>query len=92
MMLILTVLVIFILLVSSEVWWRTRRPHDEFSRKFIHIVVGSMVAFAPFYLQRVEILVLSVGFIVAVGISKYFNIFQSIHSVERQLGGRYFLR
>jgi len=60
------------------------------SRKFIHIVVGSLVALGPFYLSWTEIIILSVGFIFVVGISRYFNIFQSIHAVERPTWGEVF--
>jgi phytol kinase len=90
MTLILTVLIIFFLLMLSELWWRTRRPNDEFSRKFIHIVVGSLVAFAPFYLSWTQIVVLSGGFIAVVAVSKYLNVFQSIHAVERPTWGEIF--
>ena len=87
MTLILTVSLVFALLVGSEWWWRRRKPRDELSRKFIHIVVGSLAAFWPFYLSWNQILVLSVGFIVAVAVSKYFNIFKAIHAVERPTWG-----
>ena len=87
MTLILTVLAVFWLLVLSEYWWRKRRPHDEFSRKFIHIFVGSLAAFWPFYLEWHWIVLLSLAFIVVVVLSKYFNIFKSIHTVERPTWG-----
>ena len=87
MALILTVLAIFGLLVGSELWWRKRRPHDEFSRKFIHIVVGSMAAFWPFYLAWGWIVALSVAFVVVIMLSRYFGIFKSLHAVERPTWG-----
>lgn len=87
MTLILTVIGIFAVLVASECWWRTRHPHSEFSRKFIHIVVGSQAAFWPFYLSWNVIVLLGVAFIVVVSISKYFKIFQAIHAVERPTWG-----
>lgn len=90
MALILTVLVIFLLLIASEAWWRWRKPHDEFSRKFIHIFVGSIAAFFPFYLEWHWIILLSIGFVVAVAVSKYFNVFKSIHAVERPTWGEVF--
>lgn len=82
-----SVLFVFILLVISEVWWRKRKPHDEFSRKFIHIFVGSFAAFWPFYLSWGWIVGLSSAFIVVVSLSKYFEIFKSIHTVERPTWG-----
>lgn len=87
MALILTVLAVFAILVASELWWRKRRPHDEFSRKFIHIFVGSLAAFWPFYLAWHWIIALSAAFVVVISLSKYFNVFKSIHTVERPTWG-----
>ncbi len=90
MSLILTIAFVFALLVGSELWWRARKPHDEFSRKFIHIVVGSIAAFWPFYLLWGQIVFLSAAFIVVVGVSRYFNLFKAIHAVERPTWGEIF--
>ena len=87
MALIATIVGVFVLLVGSEVWFRHHRPKNEFSRKFIHIVVGSLAASWPFYLSWTEIMVLSAAFIVVVSISKYFDIFKAIHAVERPTMG-----
>lgn len=87
MTLILTVLVVFALLVASECWWRYRQPHDEFSRKFIHITVGTFVAFWPFFLSWNQIVLLSGAFIIVVAASQYFGIFKAIHAVERPTWG-----
>jgi phytol kinase len=83
----LSVLLIFLLLVASEIWWRKRKPHDEFSRKFIHIFVGSFAAFWPFYLTWGWIVALSASFVVVVTLSKYLGVFKSIHAVERPTWG-----
>lgn len=91
MNLILTVLVVLLILVGSEIWWRRRITHGEFSRKFVHITVGSFVAFWPFFLTWNEIRLLSVAFLVVVGISKYLKLFKAIHSVQRPtMGELYF--
>jgi len=87
MALILAIAVVFVLLVVSEIWWRSRRPHDEFSRKFIHISVGSFVAFWPFFLAWQQIRWLGVAFVVGVVVSKYFKVFTAIHAVERPTYG-----
>ncbi|HEX8182734.1 MAG TPA: hypothetical protein VF575_03995 [Candidatus Saccharimonadales bacterium] len=87
MALALTVLGIFFVLLLSEIWWYVRKPHDELSRKFIHIVVGSFAATWPFYLSWDQILLLSAAFIVVVAVSKYFHIFKAIHAVERPTWG-----
>lgn len=87
---IFAVLVVFVLLVTSELYWRSHDMHSEVSRKFIHITVGSFVAVWPFFLSWGQIQLLSVAFMVAVGISKYLNFFQAIHSVQRPTGGELF--
>ena len=69
MALILTVLAVFALLMGSEFWWRTHDSHDEFSRKFVHITVGSFVAFWPFYLSWGQIMFLSLAFLVVISIT-----------------------
>lgn len=80
-----------LILVGSELWWRKRITHGEFSRKFVHITVGSFVAFWPFFLSWNQIRLLSLGFLIVVGISKYFRLFRAIHSVQRPtMGELYF--
>jgi phytol kinase len=88
--LILTILAVFVLLVASEIWWRKREAHGEFSRKFVHITVGSFVAFWPFFLSWRQIEGLSVAFLLVVAVSKYLKIFQAIHSVQRPTWGELF--
>jgi len=90
MTLILTVLTVFILLVANELWWRRKKVQDEFSRKFIHITVGSFVAFWPFFLDWNDIKLLSIAFIVVVLASKQLKVFQAIHSVQRPTHGELF--
>jgi phytol kinase len=91
MMLLLTVLAVFLVLLGSEWWWRGHITHSEFSRKFVHITVGSFVAFWPFFLDWQQIRLLSFSFLIVVGVSKYFHIFRAIHSVQRPtLGELYF--
>jgi len=87
MALILTVLFVFLILLGSEWWWRKRIMHSEFSRKFVHITVGSFVAFWPFFLSWNEIRLLSLSFLVVIGLSKYFHVFRAIHSVQRPTFG-----
>ncbi|MFO0781826.1 MAG: hypothetical protein U0524_02950 [Candidatus Saccharimonadales bacterium] len=90
MTLILTILTVFILLVANELWWRRKKVQDEFSRKFIHITVGSFVAFWPFFLDWNDIKLLSIAFIVVVLASKQLKVFQAIHSVQRPTHGELF--
>ncbi len=84
------VLAVFIILVGSELWWRKRVVHGEFSRKFVHITVGSFVAFWPFFLSWNQIRLLSLAFLIVVCVSKYLHVFKTIHSVQRPTWGEIF--
>ncbi len=64
--------------------------HSELGRKFIHVTVGSFVAFWPFFLSWPQIELLSVAFLIVVGLSKYFHIFRAIHNVLRPTWGEVF--
>lgn len=87
MTLILTLAFVFVILLGSELYWRQREAHNEFSRKFVHITVGSFVALWPWLLSWQQIQLLSIAFIIVVGVSKYLHIFKSIHSVQRPTYG-----
>jgi phytol kinase len=90
MTLALTVLAVFVLLCTSEIWWRHSRVHGELSRKFVHITVGSFVAVWPFFLTWDQIETLSLAFLVGIILSKSLHIFQAIHSVQRPTWGEIF--
>jgi phytol kinase len=77
----------FVILVLNELWWRARKTHNEFSRKLVHIIIGSYVAFWPFYLSWNQIRFLSLAFILGVLTSKSLKIFQAIHTVQRPTWG-----
>ena len=83
----IAVCIVLALLLLNEYWWHRRRVHGELSRKFIHITVGSFVAFWPFFLPWSAIQLLSVAFLIGVALSKYLHIFQAIHSVQRPTWG-----
>lgn len=85
-----TTLIIFVILVINEWWWRHREIHDEFSRKFVHLTVGSFVAFWPFFLSWHQIEALSAAFLAVVILSKRLNVFRALHSVQRPTGGELF--
>jgi phytol kinase len=90
MSVIIAAVIVGVLLFASELWWRRKRLHSELSRKFIHITVGTFVAFWPFFLSWNQIRLLALGFIVVVAVSKWLNVFQSIHSVQRPTWGEVF--
>jgi len=78
------------LIVVSELLWRRHEINPEYTRKFIHISVGSFVAFWPLFLTRNEIVLLSGAFVVVVALSSYFKVFKAIHSVQRPTWGEVF--
>lgn len=84
---LLAVLPIFTLLLLTEFLWRTNRLRGETARKFIHIIVGSYVAFWPFFISFEAIQLISAAFLVVVALSLRFNIFKAIHGVARQTWG-----
>jgi len=84
---VLVILVTFCILVGSEYLSRSRQIHAELTRKFVHVAVGTFVAFWPFFLSWREIQVLSLAFFAVVCISIKFNIFRSIHAVKRSITG-----
>jgi dolichol kinase len=87
---ILSAAAVFIVLCLSELGWRRGYMTSEVGRKFVHITVGSFVAFWPFFLTWNQIRLLSLAFIAAVILSKTFNIFSAIHSVQRPTFGEFF--
>lgn len=86
----LIVVAVFCLIAVSEILWRHRDVDPEYTRKFIHISVGSFVAFWPLFLTRDEIVALSGAFVLVVALSSYFNVFRAIHSVQRPTWGEVF--
>ncbi|HSX06437.1 MAG TPA: hypothetical protein VLG92_01820 [Candidatus Saccharimonadia bacterium] len=89
MYILLSVLAVFLILSASEIGWRKRwfSNDSEIGRKFVHITVGSFVAFWPFFLSWNEIRLLSVAFLIVVAVSARFKLFRAIHSVQRPTFG-----
>jgi phytol kinase len=79
---------IFAILVVTEILWRTKViKKPEVSRKIIHILSGTFIAFWPFFMSLGEIQVLSLLLLAVVGASKSLRFFMSIHGVGRQTFG-----
>lgn len=78
---------VFVLLVIAEFLKRKHIIRGEISRKFVHITVGSFVAFWPFFLTWNEIRIMCVAFIVVVLINRHLRVFKSLHSVKRPTVG-----
>jgi len=87
MALLITIVIVLAILVGSELYWRKHTMHDEFSRKFVHITVGSFVAFWPYFLNANQIRLLSVAFLIGVAVSRYGGVFKAIHTVQRPTWG-----
>lgn len=83
-------LICLFLLGINELWWRHHREPDELSRKFVHIVAGSFVAFWPYFLSWNQIRVLALAAFIIVAVSKRFNVFKTIHTATRPTWGEAF--
>lgn len=83
----LCVLTVFAILLTSEFGWRKHWLNNEVGRKFVHVLVGSFVAFWPFVLSWNEIRWLSVAFLAVVIVSERLKVFKAIHSVQRPTFG-----
>jgi phytol kinase len=78
---------IFGLLKFAEFLRKTGRMHGEISRKFVHITVGSFVAFWPFFMETKWILFMCGAFFAVVLASRYFKWFPAIYSISRRTWG-----
>lgn len=88
--LFITIVIVFLFICISELLWRHRGVDTEYTRKFVHVTVGSFVAFWPLFLTQAEIVGLSAAFVVVVSTSNYFQIFKAMHSVQRPTWGEVF--
>ncbi len=84
---ILTLIGVALILLLAEHLARSTNTHSELTRKFVHMAVGSFVAFWPFFLTWREIELLSAAFLAVILISIKFTIFRSIHTVPRKAIG-----
>lgn len=78
---------IFLVLLLSEVLWRSKRLRGESARKLLHIVIGSYVASWPLFMSFRTIQYISLAFIVVVLLSHKFHIFHAINDVKRKTWG-----
>ena len=79
--------IVFLLIMLGEFIAFRNPGYPELNRKFVHITVGSFVAFWPLILTWNQIIFLSAAFVLVISISKTFNIFKSIHGVKRATWG-----
>lgn len=84
---LLCIAVVFVFLCTAECLWRKKIIRDESSRKFVHIVIGTFVAFWPFLMSLRTIQFISIAFLVVILLSRKFKIFHAIHNVRRKAWG-----
>ena len=84
---VLTLIAVGLILFTAEYLARRTNMHAELTRKFVHMMVGTFVAFWPFFLTWREIEVLSIAFFVVILLSIKFTIFTAIHTVPRKAVG-----
>ena len=78
--------VVLLILIFAEFLSR-RGVHSELTRKIVHMLVGTFVAFWPFFLSWHQIQLMSAAFLATVLISLKLSIFGSIHGVNRHTMG-----
>lgn len=87
---LLGVLIIFAIIFTGEFLWRKKILESEWSRKFVHIGVGTFVAFWPFFTTFGWVQALAVTFLGVIIVSRSLHIFKGIHSVKRKTLGEVF--
>lgn len=78
------------LLILSEIMWRARIIRGEAARKFLHIIIGSYVAYWLYFLTFEQIELLAVAMLVGVSISHKYHIFHAITDIKRKTWGDIF--
>ena len=81
---------VFLILLASEWLWRKKHIRDELARKFVHILVGTFVAFWPLFMSWQQIELMSLALLAGVMISMQLNVFKAVHGVSRQTMGEVF--
>lgn len=92
--LVYVIAVIGLLFGITELFWRNKWFSHEAVRKFLHISLGTFIAFWPFILPWNLIILLAVGFICAIFVisnykklSNKFTIFKTIKKLDRHSHG-----
>lgn len=73
---------------AAELWWRWRRPPVEHTRKFLHLACGVIALPLAWTVQSpITALVITVGFMVILLVTKRFGWLPCMHGVERSSHG-----
>ena len=84
---VLSLGLIFVLLVISELSWRRGKLEAEEARKIIHVLTGAFIAFWPLYMSWRTIQILSIALFLGIFVSYKFGVFGAIHKVKRKTSG-----
>jgi dolichol kinase len=84
---LLSLVAIYFLIRFAENLRREHHLKPEVTRKFVHMSVGSYVAFWPFFMPDWAIYFICFGFISVVMASRLLGWFKSIHAVDRKTWG-----
>lgn len=84
---LLSLVAIYFLIKLAEKLRRDHKLKPEVTRKFVHISVGTFVAFWPFFMSNWIIFIICFAFIGVVVLSRLLGWFDSIHAVERKTWG-----
>jgi phytol kinase len=87
MKIIIVALLYGLLFTAIEIVARRFKVNKEDSRKFVHVVAGIAASALPAFMTFKQITILSLLFIPVMLVSKWKNVFSSIHGVGRQTYG-----
>lgn len=87
MLIVLSLALIFLLLIATEVLWRRDKLEPETARKIIHILTGTFIAFWPLYMSWATIQALSLALFFGVFLSYELGVFGAIHHKRRRRAG-----
>lgn len=79
------------LIAVAELLKRKLALSTAFTRKFAHVTTALVACVAPLFVTRVEIIIVSLIFAVALFCGRWSRLFSAIHSVDRKTFGDVFL-
>lgn len=75
---------VFMLIIAAELVRRLMNGNSEYTRKFVHVVVGILMAFAPFvFTSGIPAILISIFAIVGTFVAGQTNVLQSLHATDR---------
>ena len=80
--------IFLVLFAISEIAFHFFKIEVEYTRKFVHIFTGLISLFFPIYIKNLpDLLILCLSFLVIVGLSKKYNLLQSVNAIRRSSRG-----